>query len=89
MRKEIELLKHHADLLAQRLQRSAIGTRPRILVAFRGERAIDPDRPALNGFERGETAQQGALAGATWSDDDEDLTAIELEVHVVRTVAGP
>jgi hypothetical protein len=47
MREQIELLEHHADLLAQRPERRAVRAVAGILVAFGGKRAVDPDRPAL------------------------------------------
>ena len=53
-----------------------------------GERAIDPDRAALNGLERSEAAQQGALSGAARSDDDENLARAQLEIDVVENGGG-
>ncbi len=84
MRKQIELLEHHADLFAQRLERRPIGARARIVVALGRERSIDPDRAALNGLERGEATQQRALPGAARSDDDQNLTRAQLETDIVQ-----
>jgi hypothetical protein len=88
MRKEIELLEHHADLLAQRLEGRAIGTRTRIVVAFGRERPVDPNRAALDRLERGEAAEQRALPRPARPDDDQNLARAELQVDVVQDSGG-
>ena len=89
MRKQVELLEHHADLFAQRPEGSAVGARTRIVFAFGRERSINADRAALNGFERSEAAEQGALAGTARPNDDKNLARAQFEVDVVENGCGP
>src|SRR5262249_30265559 len=79
VRKQVELLEHHADLAADLVDR------PEIL----GElRAVDDDAAALPVLDAVDAAQQRRLAAARGAADDDALSAHDLEVDVAQHVEG-
>ncbi|MNH21618.1 hypothetical protein D3C79_814350 [compost metagenome] len=74
VREQVIALEHHADALAHALPVGA-GIQPL---------AVEADLAALNGLEPVEGAQQGALAAAARSQDDDHLTGLYLEADPVQ-----
>ena len=73
---EVEALEDDADLgaLAGDLG-LAVLDEAAVLLAVADERAVDVDVPGVEAFEVVDAAQEGALAGAAGTDDDDDLAA--------------
>ena len=76
MGEEVEALEDEADFgaLAGDLGLSVLDQCP-VLLAVADESAVDVDVAEVEAFEVVDTAQEGALAGTTGTDDDDDLAA--------------
>ena len=81
MREQIELLKHHADLLAQASQVCAGGIQVFV---------IDLNHPVVNGLQPVQGSEQGTLARAAAANDSDHLALFDRQVdafeHVVVAV---
>jgi hypothetical protein len=75
VRKEVELLEDHADPLPNDIDLDALA---RDLLAF------EENAPAVDRLEQVHAAEQGALAAAARSDDDERLARVDGDVDAVE-----
>ena len=77
MGEQIELLKHHADLLAQAAQVGTGGVQVFI---------IDFNDAVVDGFQPVQGSEQGALARAASTDDRDNLTLLDGQVDAFKHV---
>ncbi len=85
MRKQIEQLKHHADVgaNARELALSAAATRGPF-AAVADLHAVDRDRAGIIGLEQVHAAQHGGLAAARSADDADHLAARNVEIDAAQ-----
>ena len=99
MREEVELLEHHAHLLAHNvdvyllaadfLRLSVRAGLHLVRLALLGDvHALEEDRALGRLLEQVQRAQQGALAAAGGADYDDDLALVYVYVHAVERLDG-
>ena len=79
MRKQVELLEHHADVAAQLAH---------IRLAVADLHAVDHDRTGLVGLEPVDAAQQRALARPRPADDGDDVAAPDIGRDALQHLVG-
>jgi hypothetical protein len=80
MGKQIETLKDHADIHAQRAKLRRVVIHPM---------ARDLDSPAINPLQAVQTPQKRALSGSASSDERQDLTVFDRDRYALEDVGGP
>ena len=85
MRKEVEMLEHHADLGANPAQMRLARRHEPLSRFYVSERlAFDPDHAAVDGLKGHQHAQYRRLAGARRPDDRNLLAARDVEIKLVE-----
>ena len=77
MRKQIEVLEHHADFTPDQLD---------VLEVVAELRALDPNLTLLVFFQTIQTTNQGGLSGARWAANNDTFTLLAGEVDVLEDV---
>src|SRR5258705_11115373 len=83
VRKEVELLEHHADLRANARRVAGIDRRT-VLLALYENLAVHPDAAAVDLFQSHQHAQHGGLARAGGTDDRNLLPGAEVKVQPIE-----
>ena len=77
MRKQVVLLKHHADLQPEAAQ---------VGMACVDALAVDADRSRIDALQSVERAQQRALSGTAAADDRDDLARFDIQIDTLQDV---
>ena len=86
MREQIELLKDHAQLQANRSK----GCQSIAIVVARAERVLaDADLAGLKWFQAIQAAQERALAAAGWTDDRGNITLGDGQRNAAKNSSEP
>src|SRR5688572_9879572 len=75
MRKEVELLKHDSDLLADPIELHAL---------LRDLDALEEDPPAVDRLEQVDAPEERAFPAAARPDNDERLALVDVEIDLLQ-----
>src|SRR5690606_4342703 len=90
VRKEVEVLEHHANAKAYSADMAATRGEHLPLAFLMEERfAVDPDSSTGWCLQRHQDAEQRGLAGAAWADDAHHLPGGDFEVDALENLEFP